>query len=119
MGAPVRDKTKLGTYTTLIAGGFALLAFLLRIVTRLPILGGSWGLDDWAITAAMVLVIPLTICAYVCKVPQCTHISTEPADHAKVNDLGFGKDMWRVPFDNITKVLEVPAKFKRILQLPD
>ena len=54
MSAPVRDKTKLGTLTTLIAGGVAVLAYILRAVARLPIFGGNWGLDDWVMTSAIV-----------------------------------------------------------------
>jgi hypothetical protein len=27
-----------------------------------------------------------------------------------VNELGLGKDMWQVPFENITKILEVPTR---------
>jgi hypothetical protein len=83
MGAPVRNKTELGTFTTLVVGGVAVLAFILRAIARLPMFGGNWGLDDWAMAAAMVLkhisctiysetyslqvlIIPLTICAYLC-----------------------------------------------------
>jgi hypothetical protein len=83
MGAPVRNKTDLGTFTTLIVGGVAVLTFILRAIARLPTFGGNWGLDDWAMAAAMVrshisddacfkayilqvLIIPLTICAYLC-----------------------------------------------------
>jgi hypothetical protein len=54
LGAPVRDETKKGTYTTLIIGGFAVLAYLLRAIARLPVFGGKWSLDDWVITAAIV-----------------------------------------------------------------
>lgn len=51
--------------------------------------GGHWGADDWVMTVAMVLIIPETICAYL------------------LNVLGLGTDMWFVPFDNITEILEV------------
>lgn len=54
MGAPVRDETRKGTYTTLIIGGVAVLAYILRAIARLPMLGGNWGLDDWVISAAIV-----------------------------------------------------------------
>jgi hypothetical protein len=27
-----------------------------------------------------------------------------------VNELGLGKDMWQVPFENITKILEVSTR---------
>ena len=51
--------------------------------------GGNWGADDWVMTVAMVLIIPETICAYL------------------LNVLGLGTDMWLVPFNNITEILEV------------
>lgn len=54
IGAPIRDNRKLGTYTCLIVGGVAVLAYILRVITRLPMFGASWGLDDWVITAATV-----------------------------------------------------------------
>ncbi|KAL5392312.1 hypothetical protein DPSP01_000826 [Paraphaeosphaeria sporulosa] len=87
--APFRDKTQVGTHTCLIMGVIAVLVYLLRVVARLPMLGGQWGLDDWAMTASMLFIIPLTICAFL------------------LNELGLGKDMWYVPFDNITKILEI------------
>ncbi|CAI6332785.1 unnamed protein product [Periconia digitata] len=89
MGAPVRDETKSGTLTTLTVGGVALLAFILRVFARLPVFGRTWGPDDWVMTATIIIVIPLTICAYL------------------LNELGLGKDMYVVPFDNITKILEI------------
>ncbi|KAH5122993.1 hypothetical protein HBH71_038790 [Parastagonospora nodorum] len=89
MGAPVRNDTALGTYTSLVVGGAAVLFFLLRVIARLPYFGGNWGLDDWVMTVAVVLIIPLTICAYI------------------LNQIGMGQDMWLVPFDNITKILEI------------
>lgn len=64
MGAPVRDKTKLGTFTTLIAGGVAVLAYILRAIARLPVFGGNWGLDDWVMTAAIVLPQTFTTIMY-------------------------------------------------------
>lgn len=54
MGAPVRNKTELGTLTTLVVGGVAVVFYLFRVIARLPVFGGSWGLDDWVMTAAMV-----------------------------------------------------------------
>lgn len=89
MGAPIRNKTQLGTLTTLIVGGMAVVFFLLRVIARLPMFGGNWGADDWVMTVAMVLIIPETICAYL------------------LNVLGLGTDMWFVPFNNITEILEV------------
>ena len=54
-GGPVRDESKLVSYNGIIAGGFALLAVILRILARLPWFGGTWGLDDWAIIGVMVI----------------------------------------------------------------
>lgn len=73
----------------MIVGGSAVAFFLLRVVARLPVFGGNWGADDWVMTVAMVLIIPETICAYL------------------LNVLGLGTDMWLVPFNNITEILEV------------
>lgn len=81
--------------TTLIVGGMAVLFYLLRVIARLPIFGGNWGLDDWVMTVAMILIIPLTICAYL------------------LNILGLGTDMWEVDFENITKILEVCNKHSK------
>jgi hypothetical protein len=55
MDTPVRDKTEYGTFTTLIVGGFAVLAYILRVIARLPMFGRTWGLDDWVMTATIVL----------------------------------------------------------------
>lgn len=93
---PVRDLSNVGTYVSLVVGGVALLAYILRVVSRLPWFGAIWGMDDWAITAATIVIIPLTICA---SLP-----------------LGLGRDMWLVPFDRITKILEI-FYFEEILYL--
>ena len=55
MNVPARDRTLTGTYTTLIIGIVAVLAYILRLIARLPIFGRTWGLDDWVITASIVL----------------------------------------------------------------
>ncbi|KAI4729851.1 hypothetical protein E4T49_02153 [Aureobasidium sp. EXF-10728] len=97
LGAPRRNKEALGTYTTLIVGGVAILAYVLRVIARLPGSNSKWGLDDWTLSLAMVIlqfgyslfIIPLTICAYA------------------LNQIGMGKDMWFVSFDHITKILEI------------
>jgi hypothetical protein len=55
LGAPRRNKEAVGTYTTLIVGSVAILAYILRVTSRLPGWGSQWGLDDWALTLAMVI----------------------------------------------------------------
>ncbi|KAF2186281.1 hypothetical protein K469DRAFT_631075 [Zopfia rhizophila CBS 207.26] len=88
-GGPVRDHTKLVSYTGIIGGSCAILAIILRMFARLPCLGGTWGWDDWAILTAMLPVLPLTGLSVVLA-----------------HD-GLGKDMWAVPFDNITHILYI------------
>ena len=89
MDAPIRNKTEQGTVTIIVFGVLSLGAYILRVIARLPWFGGNWGIDDWVMTAAIILIIPLTICAYL------------------LNLLGLGTDMWMVSFENITKILEV------------
>ncbi|KAI4689206.1 uncharacterized protein J4E88_002555 [Alternaria novae-zelandiae] len=89
MDAPIRNKTEQGTVTTIVFGVLSLGAYILRVIARLPWFGGNWGIDDWVMTAAIILIIPLTICAYL------------------LNLLGLGTDMWMVSFENITKILEI------------
>ncbi|KAH0004169.1 hypothetical protein KCU78_g13531, partial [Aureobasidium melanogenum] len=90
LGAPRRNKEAVGTYTTLIVGSVAILAYILRVISRLPGWGSQWGLDDWALTLAMkVFIVPLTFCAYA------------------LNQIGMGKDMWFVSFDHITRILKI------------
>ncbi|KAJ8111287.1 hypothetical protein OPT61_g6080 [Boeremia exigua] len=87
--APVRDKTQLGALTSLIVGGATLLLYVLRVIARQSVFGGNWGIDDWVLTVAMIVNVPLTVCAYLCT------------------RFGMGKDVWLVPFDNITKILQL------------
>ncbi|KAK3216222.1 hypothetical protein GRF29_8g2631770 [Pseudopithomyces chartarum] len=80
----------MGTLICLVVGGFCVLTWIARVIARLSMASaGQWGSDDWVMAAAMVIVIPLTFCAYI------------------LNQIGLGQDMWLVPFNNITKVLEI------------
>ncbi|GAD97455.1 predicted protein [Paecilomyces variotii No. 5] len=88
-GAPVRDKSKAISIAGVAGGVIALIAVILRLLARLPQLGGGFGLDDVAMIVTMLLVIPLSVLA----VPLA-------------ND-GLGKDMWTVPFNKITDILHV------------
>ncbi|KAF2816751.1 uncharacterized protein BDZ99DRAFT_403879 [Mytilinidion resinicola] len=98
LGSPIRDRTKDVTITGLTGGALALLAVGLRVIARLPCLGGQWGNDDWAILVAMLPVIPLTCLSVVLA-----------------ND-GLGKDLWAVPFEKVTAILHV-YYFDEILYL--
>ncbi|KAL4861092.1 hypothetical protein BDV12DRAFT_208365 [Aspergillus spectabilis] len=88
-GAPVRDHTKMVSIAGLVGGALAVLAFALRMVARLPCCGGQLGMDDLTMALTMCCVIPLSGLSYI------------------LADDGLGKDMWTVPFDNITHILYV------------
>ncbi|KAL2842799.1 hypothetical protein BJX68DRAFT_278171 [Aspergillus pseudodeflectus] len=77
-GALIRDRTKAVSIAGLAGGALALLAFCLRIIARLPCCGGTIGMDDWTMALTML-----------------------------VAEDGLGKDMWVVPFDNITHILYI------------
>ncbi|KAJ9247285.1 hypothetical protein DTO280E4_874 [Paecilomyces variotii] len=88
-GAPVRDKSKAISIAGVLGGVIALIAVIMRLTARLPQYGGGFGLDDVAMIVTMLVVIPLSALS----VPLA-------------ND-GLGKDMWTVPFNNITNILHI------------
>ncbi|KAI2835595.1 hypothetical protein CBS115988_2031 [Aspergillus niger] len=88
-GAPVRDRTKAVSYAGVIGLVIACIAFILRIVARFKCLGGTFGMDDLTMGLTMCLVIPLSALSVV------------------LADTGLGKDMWTLPFENVTRILYV------------
>ncbi|KAJ5506007.1 hypothetical protein N7453_004964 [Penicillium expansum] len=88
-GAPIRDRTKIVSYAGVVGGIIALLAFVLRMLARLSCCGGMFGVDDWTMVLTMALLIPLSALSVV------------------LANSGLGKDMWTLPFDNITHILYV------------
>ncbi|KAL2846401.1 hypothetical protein BJY01DRAFT_234642 [Aspergillus pseudoustus] len=88
-GAPVRDRTKVVSIAGLAGCALAVFFFGLRIIARLPCCGGQIGWDDWTMGLTMLCVIPLSILSYF------------------LAEDGLGKDMWVVPFDNITHILYI------------
>jgi hypothetical protein len=56
-GAPVVDRTRIGSYAGVIGSSLAVLAFILRICARFRGVSGSFGLDDLALGATMVRLI--------------------------------------------------------------
>ncbi|KAK0628088.1 hypothetical protein DIS24_g10834 [Lasiodiplodia hormozganensis] len=88
-GAPVRDRTKSVSVSGIVGGIFALIAYVLRMVARHPKFGGTLGWDDAMMTVVVVLVAPLTCLSVV------------------LANLGLGKDIWTIPFDNITHILYI------------
>ncbi|KAJ5743631.1 hypothetical protein N7533_008501, partial [Penicillium manginii] len=85
--APIRDRTKVVSYAGVAGGIIALVAFILRMIARLRCCGGTFGWDDWTMALTMALVIPLS------------------ALSAVLADTGLGRDMWTLPFENITHIL--------------
>ncbi|KAK4501881.1 hypothetical protein PRZ48_007690 [Zasmidium cellare] len=93
---PVRDRTKAVSYSGIIGVVIAFIAYALRMSSKMSCKGCSrltftsqlWW-DDAVMTFAMALVIPLSI------------LSVDLAN------LGLGKDIWTLPFENITAILKV------------
>jgi len=65
--APVRDESNVVSYSGVIGGALAVLAYILRMTSRLPRFGDSLGWDDAVITIAVLEVIPLLVLSVVCK----------------------------------------------------
>lgn len=93
---PVRDHTHLVSYSGVIGLAIAILAYLLRISGKVqsPCSGGIrwtstlWW-DDFVMTIAMLLIIAVSAMSVV------------------LANTGLGKDIWTLPFENITKVLKI------------
>ncbi|KAJ5548958.1 hypothetical protein N7513_006192 [Penicillium frequentans] len=88
-GAPFRDRTNIVFYTGIIGGVIAFITFSLRMVARLRCCGGMFGWDDFTMMLTMCLVIPLSALSGV------------------LANTGLGRDMWTLPFENITRILYV------------
>ncbi|KAF2084270.1 hypothetical protein K490DRAFT_75929 [Saccharata proteae CBS 121410] len=88
-GAPVRDRTREVSYTGVIGGILALIAYILRMIARLPKFGGEIGADDWVMTATVLIVAPLTCLSVV------------------LAEAGLGRDMWAIPAKNVTRILYI------------
>lgn len=65
--APIRDKTASAYYPGITGGVLALFAYTLRMVSRMPCLGGGLGWDDAVLTVAMLEVIAMTVLVKVCE----------------------------------------------------
>ncbi|KAJ5652245.1 hypothetical protein N7507_009671 [Penicillium longicatenatum] len=88
-GAPIRDRTNIVFYAGVIGGVIAFIAFILRMTARLRCCGGVFGWDDFTMMLTMCLIIPLSALSGV------------------LANTGLGKDMWTLPFDNITRILYI------------
>ncbi|KAJ5972410.1 uncharacterized protein N7479_002328 [Penicillium vulpinum] len=88
-GAPIRDRTKIVSHAGVAGGVIALIAFILRMVARFRCCGGVFGADDWTMMLTMAFLVPLSALSVV------------------LANAGLGKDMWTLPFDNITHILYI------------
>ncbi|KAG9606556.1 hypothetical protein KCV01_g5664, partial [Aureobasidium melanogenum] len=60
-GAPVRDQTLKPLLIGVIGGAIALLIFILRLCSALPVAGRLMGWDDYAMCIAVALGVPPTV----------------------------------------------------------
>ncbi|TLD14785.1 Actin cytoskeleton-regulatory complex protein [Venturia nashicola] len=86
-GTPVRDRSNIIFMTGIVAGTVALASVSVRTLSA--IIQNSFGLDDVFALAAEAACLPVTVIQ--CVTPR----------------LGFGKDTWVVPQQNIYKVLRL------------
>ncbi|KAJ5823121.1 hypothetical protein N7447_005461 [Penicillium robsamsonii] len=106
-GDPIRDRTKIVSHAGVIGGVIALVAFILRMVARLGCCGGIFGADDWTMMLTMVYTKFPSL-----KIGFSSHWKLTDFSHSTLGTLsvanaGLGKDMWTLPFDNITHILYV------------
>ncbi|KAG9698227.1 CFEM domain-containing protein, partial [Aureobasidium melanogenum] len=86
-GAPVRNQTLKPLLIGVIGGAIALMIFILRMCSALPVAGRPMGWDDYAICVAVALGVPPTVFSVL------------------LSKNGLGKDMWTLPLSNIENVL--------------
>ncbi|KAJ5918281.1 hypothetical protein N7454_010656 [Penicillium verhagenii] len=88
-GAPIRNRTDIVFYSGVIGGVIALVACILRVIARLGCCGGIFGWDDLTMMLTMCLLVALSALSGV------------------LANTGLGKDMWTLPFENITHILYI------------
>lgn len=87
-GAEIRDHSADMTIIGLSCGAVAVVIFTIRIIFRLLMHQRKLFWDDWTMLLTVALAIPPTILAPL------------------LADNGLGKDIWTLPFGNISNVLE-------------
>ncbi|KAK0661329.1 hypothetical protein DIS24_g2528 [Lasiodiplodia hormozganensis] len=88
-GAEHRDRTKHVSYIGVGGAIIALIAIVMRLLARLPALGGDFGWDDAVMLLTLPVMIPLSSLSVV------------------LADSGLGKDMWTVTPKDITHILYI------------
>jgi hypothetical protein len=86
---PIRNATKKVSYPAIAGMILAIIAVALRVIYRLPGIGGHFGSDDVTIICSTIVMIPLSILAVF------------------ITQHGLGRDIWTIPFENITYILRV------------
>ncbi|KAK5456025.1 hypothetical protein LTS15_005344 [Exophiala xenobiotica] len=85
--APIRDDTAVTPIVTAVSGLVAIVCVVLRVADRFP--GKQkfqWA--DLCVVTSLLLAIPMAILEF--------YMSSD----------GFGKDVWTLPFDNITRIVK-------------
>ncbi|EFQ32463.1 CFEM domain-containing protein [Colletotrichum graminicola M1.001] len=88
-GAPSRDRTALVWIVGTVFLALGLLAFVLRVVSKIFLGSQTWGLEDWAILLAVAIMIPLNGLSY------------------PISRVALGKDVWNVQPNDITQFLYI------------
>jgi hypothetical protein len=86
---PTRGTTKAVSYVGIIGMALAIASVILRLVHRLPTLGGQFGIGDVVLIASTIIMIPLSVLSI--------FLARD----------GLGKDIWTIPPANITEILHI------------
>lgn len=105
-GAPVRNETLKPLLVGVIGGAIALMIFILRLCSGLPVGGRAMGWDDYAICIAVALGAPPTVFS-VLRMFKNFLVFHQADKGFEVSKNGLGKDMWTLPLSNIENVLFV------------
>lgn len=87
-GAPIRSQVTKAKVTNIVLGVISAICVILRTVYMIAWSAAEIGMDDFLIIAVLVVGVPQTIIT----------------DRGTLAN-GLGRDIWTVPFENITKVL--------------
>lgn len=103
----MRDNTAVTPVITAVSGGLAFVCVLLRIVDRFP----QWSQLQWAdlcVVLALVCdaVYTISVEGKVLIAVQVFAIPMAVLEFIMSKD-GFGKDIWTIPFDQITRIVKV------------
>ncbi|KAJ9355727.1 hypothetical protein DTO280E4_6405 [Paecilomyces variotii] len=83
-GDPIRDRTTVTPVITGVSGGLAIIAVFLRLWDQY----NNLQIGDMTAVASLVLALPMGGLEFA------------------MSHLGFGKDIWTLPFNNITKIIQ-------------